>query len=69
MVDLTEALRASVEAARKTPGGKRGDRRGKAKKKAVQAEPARKARSAKTAAKKAPARKKTAGRPARKRAA
>ena len=69
VVDLTEALRASVEAARKTPGGKRGDRRGKAKKKAVQVEPARKARSAKTAAKKAPARKKTAGRPARKRAA
>src|SRR5438477_270078 len=28
LVDLTEALRASVEAARKTPGVKRGDRRG-----------------------------------------
>jgi DNA end-binding protein Ku len=31
VVDLTEALRASVDAAKKTAGGKRGGRRGKAK--------------------------------------
>jgi DNA end-binding protein Ku len=62
--DLTEVLRASVEAAktRKSPGGKRG----KATKKA---EPARESRSGKPAAKKAPDRKKPARRPARKRAA
>jgi DNA end-binding protein Ku len=66
VVDLTEALRASVEAAKatKTPSGKRG----KAKKKAGQAEPARKARSRKPAAKKTPSRK-AARRPARKQAA
>ena len=48
VVDLTEALRASVNAAKtkKTPGGKRGGR-GKAKKKADQAEPARRTRSRK----------------------
>jgi DNA end-binding protein Ku len=54
VVDLTEALRASVDAAKKdaakkTAGGKRGGRRGKAKQ--------------------TPARKKAAKRPARKRAA
>ena len=69
LVDLTEALRASVEAAKKTPGGKRGDRRGTAKEKADRAEKARKTRSRKPAAKKAPARKKAARRPGRKRAA
>src|ERR1700704_4556166 len=65
--DLTEALRASVDAAKKTAGGKRGGRRGTAKQKAGQAESARKARSGKPAAKKAPA--KAGKRQARKRAA
>jgi DNA end-binding protein Ku len=66
VVDLTEALRASVEAAKakKTPNGKRG----KAEKKAGQAEPARKTRSRKPAAKKTPSRK-AARRPTRKQAA
>ena len=52
VVDLTEALRASVAAAKtkKTPGGKRGGG-GRAKKKTGQAEPARKARSRKPTAK------------------
>ena len=52
MVDLTEALRASVAAAKtkKTPGRKRGGR-GKAKEKTGQAEPARKTRSRKPTAK------------------
>lgn len=67
VVDLTEALRASVDAAKKTAGGKRGSRRGKAKQTAGRAEPASKARSRKPAAKKAPA--KAGKRPARKRAA
>jgi DNA end-binding protein Ku len=69
VVDLTEALRASVEAAKKKPGGKRGGERGTAKKKAGQGEPARKVRSRKPSGKKAPARKKASRRPARKRAA
>ena len=52
VVDLTEALRASMNAAKtkKTPGGKRG----KAKKKADQADPARKTKSRKPTAKEAP---------------
>jgi non-homologous end joining protein Ku len=37
VVDLTEALRASVEAAKKKPGGKRGGERGTAKKKPARA--------------------------------
>ena len=65
VLDLTEALRASVEAAKKTPGGKRG----KAKKRTGQAEPARKEGPRKAAAKKPPTRKKAGKRPARKRAA
>jgi hypothetical protein len=72
VVDLGEALRASVEAAKKTPGGKRGGGRGTAKKKADQVEPAGKVgkvRSRKPAGKKAPPGKKAAKRPARKRAA
>ena len=69
VADLTEALRASVEAAKKTPGGKRGGARGTAKKKAGQAEPARKVRSGKPAAKTAPSGKKAGKRSARKRAA
>ena len=56
VVDLTEALRASVEAAKKTPGGKRGGGRGKV-------------RSRKRAAKTAPPGKKAGKRPTRKRAA
>jgi DNA end-binding protein Ku len=75
VVDLTEALRASVAAAKQKSGRSGG--RGKAGKKAGQdssassakSEPAKKARSAKAAAEKAPARKKAAKRPARKRAA
>lgn len=66
--DLTEALRAGVEAAKKTPGGKRGGGPGTAEK-AGQAEPARKVRSRKTVAKKAPPEKKAGRRPARNRAA
>ena len=65
MVDLTEALRASVEAAKKTPGRKRG----KPKKKTGQAGPARNERPGKAAGKKPPTRKKAGKRPARKRAA
>jgi DNA end-binding protein Ku len=57
-MDLSEALRASVEAAKKTVGGKRGGRRGTAKQKRGQAGSAGKARSRKPAAKKAPAGKK-----------
>jgi DNA end-binding protein Ku len=68
VMDLSEALRASVEAAKKTAGGKRSGRPGTAKQKAGQAEPARKARSRKPAAKKAPD-KKAGKRPTRKRAA
>ena len=64
VVDLTEALRASVEAAKKTPDGKRGGARGTAKKKAGQAEPARKVRSRKPAPKtRRPGRKRANGRP------
>ena len=51
VMDLSEALRASVEAAKKTAGGKRGGRRGTAKQKGGQAESARKARSRKPAVK------------------
>jgi DNA end-binding protein Ku len=68
VMDLTEALRASVEAAKMTAAGKRGGRRGKAKQELGQAESARKARSRKPAAKKAPD-KKAGKRPTRKRAA
>ena len=68
VMDLSEALRASVEAAKKTAGGKRGGRRGTAKQKADPSEPARKARSRKPAAKKAPD-KKAGKRPTRKQAA
>lgn len=77
VVDLTEALRASV-AAVKQKSGNRGGGRGKGGKKAGQsssaspassAPPARKPGSAKPAAKKAPAKKKPARRSARKRAA
>ena len=65
VTDLTEALRASVEAAKakKTPRGKRGT----AEKKTGQAEPARKTRSRKPTAKKTPSRK-AGRRPARKQA-
>jgi DNA end-binding protein Ku len=66
VVDLTEALRASVAAAKEKSGGKSGGGRGKAGK---QASPAKKTGSAKPAAKKAPAAKKPAKRSARKRAA
>ncbi|HEY2270660.1 MAG TPA: Ku protein [Streptosporangiaceae bacterium] len=66
VVDLTEALRASVAAAKEKSGGKRGGGRGKAGKKTS---PAKKTGSAKPAAKKAPAAKKPAKRAARKRAA
>jgi DNA end-binding protein Ku len=68
VVDLTEAPRASVAAAKtkKTPGGKRVGR-GKAKKKTGQAEPARKTRSRKPAAKERSG--KAARRSARKQAA
>jgi DNA end-binding protein Ku len=69
VMDLTEALRASVDAAKKAAGGKRGGRRGKAKQTAGRAEPARKARSRKPAAKKTPSSQKAGRRPARKRAA
>jgi DNA end-binding protein Ku len=69
VVDLTEALRASVAAAKQKSGERGGGGRGKAGKKTGQASPAKKARSAKPAAKKAPARKKAAKGPARKRAA
>ena len=62
VMDLTEALRASVDAAKKAAGGKRGGRRGKAKQKAGQAESPRKARSSKPAVKKAPAGKKASTR-------
>jgi DNA end-binding protein Ku len=65
VVDLTEALRASVAAAKEKSGGKRGGG-GKAGKKTS---PAKKTGSAKPAAKKAPAAKKPAKRAARKRAA
>jgi DNA end-binding protein Ku len=66
VVDLTEALRASVAAAKEKSAGKRGGGHGKAGKKTS---PARKTGSAKPAAKKAPAAKKPAKRAARKRAA
>jgi DNA end-binding protein Ku len=65
VMDLTEALRASVEAAKKTAGGKRGGRRRTAKQEPGPAEPARKARSREPAAKKAPD-KKACQRPTRK---
>jgi DNA end-binding protein Ku len=58
VMDLSEALRASVEAAKKTAGGKRSSRRGKAKQKASPAESATKTRSRKPAAKKTPTGKK-----------
>jgi DNA end-binding protein Ku len=62
VMDLSEALRASVDAAKKTAGAKRGGRRGKAKPKADPARSARKARSRKPAAKKTPAGKKAGNR-------
>jgi DNA end-binding protein Ku len=66
VVDLGEALRASVAAAKQKSGTKRGGGRGNAGKKTGQAG---KARSAKATAQKAPAKKKATRRPARKRAA
>jgi DNA end-binding protein Ku len=69
VVDLAEALRASVAAAKEKSGGKGGGGRGKAGKKSGSAESAKKAGSAKPTARKAPAAKKPAKRPARKRAA
>ncbi len=68
VVDLTEALRASVAAAKERSGGKGGGR-AKAAKKTSPAGSAGKSKSAKPAAKKAPAAKKPAKRAARKRAA
>jgi DNA end-binding protein Ku len=74
VMDLGEALRASVAAAKQKSAGRSGGGRGKAGKKTSQAKPAKKTGSAKPAAKKAPAKKapakkKAARRPARKRAA